>query len=187
MGTGAGAAELVLAVLREFAGPVVLDADALNVLAARRDELGRVFAERRARGHRPVTLTPHPGEMGRLHAASSADVQRDRLDAVRRLAAFDGVTAVLKGAATLVATGARLGFNTSGNPGMASPGMGDVLSGITAALAARIDDSFAAAALAVYVHGLAADLLAQRTGGAGFLAHEVADALPAAFALLGTG
>jgi NAD(P)H-hydrate epimerase len=174
-------------VLADFAGPVVLDADALNVLASRRGELASVFAERRAKGRGPVILTPHPGEMGRLLGTSSAEVQRDRLAAVRSLAAHAGLTAVLKGSATIVASEQQVGFNTSGNPGMASPGMGDVLSGIAGAFAARIEDPFAAATLAVYVHGLAADVLARRMHGPGFLAHEVADAVPEASVLLRTG
>jgi NAD(P)H-hydrate epimerase len=186
MGTGEGAATLVEAMLREFQGTLVVDADALNVLAARRDTLAEILSARRARGHRSVIFTPHPGEMGRLLGVSSADVQHDRVAAARRFRGYQGATLVLKGAGTIVAESERIGFNTSGNAGMASPGMGDVLSGITGALAARIDSPFVAAALAAYLHGLAADMLAMRTQGPGFLAHEVADALPSALAALGT-
>ena len=91
---------------------------------------------------------------------------------------------VLKGAATLIGGDGRLHFNTTGNPGMASPGMGDVLSGVLAALSAVLDDPIAAASVGVYVHGLAGDLLAREIDGPGFFASEVADALPDAFAAI---
>jgi NAD(P)H-hydrate epimerase len=186
MGTGRGAARLLDACLREFRGPIVVDADGLNVLAEERERLSERLESRRARGHGPVILTPHPGEMSRLLGTSSGEVQHDRLAACRTFTAKHAATLVLKGAATIVSDGERTGFNTSGNAGMASPGMGDVLSGITAAFAARLESPFVAASLAVYVHGLAADMLAARTRGPGFLASEVADALPSAVAALGT-
>ena len=186
MGTGPGAHTLVKGLLRDFAGTLVIDADGLNVLASSRDELAVALSHRRARGQGAVILTPHPGEMGRLAGTSSNDVQQDRLAAVRSFCSKHAATLVLKGAGTIVSDGVRTAFNTSGNPGMASPGMGDVLSGITAAFAARIASSFVAASSAVHVHGLAADLLAVRIRGAGFLAGEVADTVPAATASLGS-
>jgi NAD(P)H-hydrate epimerase len=185
MGTGAGAGELVDGFLREFRGPLVIDADGLNVLALAPERLRRL-SERSTRGHGPAILTPHPGEMARLMGISTAEVQQDRLGACRTFARAHNVTVVLKGAATVVSDGERVGFNTSGNAGMASPGMGDVLAGVSASFACRIDSAFTAASLAAYVHGLSADLLAMRTRGPGFLASEVADAIPGALAALGT-
>jgi hydroxyethylthiazole kinase-like uncharacterized protein yjeF len=182
LGTGEGAAELVESFVERFPGPLVLDADALNVIARMPTAANKL--RERCRAARAVILTPHPGEMARLIGSSSTAVQADRIGAVRGCAArFPGATLVLKGAATLVGGSAeRLRFNTTGNPGMASPGMGDVLSGVLAALAAVVDDPFDAASLGVFAHGLAGDLLAREIQGPGFFASEVADALPDAFA-----
>ena len=93
-------------------------------------------------------------------------------------------TLILKGAATLVARDQRRGFNTSGNPGMAAAGMGDVLSGVVGACAGVVSDSFDAACLAVYAHGAAGDALAREIDGPGFFASEVADAVPEVLAAL---
>jgi NAD(P)H-hydrate epimerase len=186
LGTGEGACELVERFVEMFPGPLVLDADALNAIARTRS----VAEKLRARCERGGTaiLTPHPGEMARLLDSSSSAVQADRIGAVRACSArFPRATIVLKGAATIVGGDDRLWFNTTGNPGMASPGMGDVLSGVLAALSAVIDDPVAAASVGVYVHGLAADLLAREMDGPGFFASEVADALPDAFAELRAG
>ena len=182
LGTGAAALELVAAFIEEFPGTLVLDADALNVIAGN-EAAAAAIGKRKVRRHGPVFLTPHPGEMARLLKTTSAAVQADRIGAMRGcLARYTDATVVLKGAATLVGNGSKLRFNTSGNPGMAAAGMGDVLAGTIAALASVIDDPFDAASAAVFAHGHAADLLARQTEGAGFFASEVADSLPAAFA-----
>jgi hydroxyethylthiazole kinase-like uncharacterized protein yjeF len=181
LGTGEGAGELVERFVEKFPGKLVLDADALNVIARNRGAADKLRA-RCCRGATAI-LTPHPGEMARLLDSSSAAVQTDRIGAVRACTGrFPGATIVLKGAATIVSGLDRLRFNTTGNPGMASPGMGDVLSGVLAALASVLDDPLDAASVAVYAHGLAGDLLARETEGPGFFASEVADALPDAFA-----
>lgn len=177
LGTSAGAGELVEALAATVDGALVLDADALNLVAAG----AGTSALTAARKGRALTLTPHPGEMARLLGTGTASVQDDRLGSCQRLLGEGAATVVLKGAATVVAATERLAFNSSGNPGMATAGMGDVLAGAVGALAAGMD-SFEAAALAVYLHGRAADILAETTGGAGFLAGEVADTLPAAIA-----
>jgi hydroxyethylthiazole kinase-like uncharacterized protein yjeF len=185
LGMSTGADELLTALVERFSGPLVVDADGLNLLAAKRGAALRAMLDkRRAAGYEQVILTPHPGEMARLLGIGTADVQNDRLRAVRALATEYGVTAVLKGAATLVCDGDSIGFNSSGNAGMASAGMGDVLAGVAAAFAAQLEDSFEVAALAVYVHGLAGDVLADRRHGPGFLAGELADAIPDALASL---
>jgi NAD(P)H-hydrate epimerase len=180
LGTSEAARALVDAMIEGFDGALVLDADALNVLAGR-EATARAFAERAAAGRGAVVLTPHPGEMGRLLGTTAAAVQADRIGSIRAcVARFPGATVVLKGAATLVGNAKGLRFNTSGNPGMASPGMGDVLAGTLAALLAVVDEPLDAASIAVFAHGLAADLLAAETESAGFFASEVADAIPSA-------
>jgi hydroxyethylthiazole kinase-like uncharacterized protein yjeF len=181
LGTGEGAGELVDRFVERFPGRLVLDADALNVVARTRTTAEKL--RERCRSGRTVILTPHPGEMARLLDSSSGAVQADRIGAVRACSSrFPGATIVLKGAATLVGGDGRLRFNTTGNPGMASPGMGDVLSGVLAALSAVLDDPIDVASVGVYAHGLAGDLLARDLEGPGFFASEVADALPEAFA-----
>lgn len=186
MGTGPGTVALMEDFLKEFSGTIVVDADGINALAMRRANLAVWLSQRRARSQGGVIMTPHPGEMARLLGTSALAVQQDRLGAVRTFCSAHAATLVLKGAGTIVADGESMGFNTSGNPGMATPGMGDVLTGVTAALAARLESSFAAASAAVHVHGLAADLVAARVRGPGYLAGEVADALPSAMGVLGS-
>ncbi len=185
LGTGTGAGALVRAFVEQYAGPLVIDADALNALAALGwPALVELFARRRAAGHRMAILTPHPGEMGRLLGATTAEVQADRLGACRKLAAGLNATVILKGAGTLVSDGVQTGFNSSGNAGMATAGMGDVLAGVVATLVAQTDDTVAAACVGAFVHGLAGDLLSEQWQGPGYLAGELADAVPEALALL---
>ena len=129
--------------------PVVLDADGLNLLAA-------------APRNRPDwVLTPHPGEAARLLDSDTDTIQRDRFAAVGRLAERYGGTAVLKGAGTLVQTGDETPWLcAAGNPGMAVAGMGDVLTGTIAAVAAQCNDLGAAARCGVLIHARAGDLAA---------------------------
>ncbi len=184
VGPGLGQAdalpEFVAAVLRRFAGPVVVDADGLNNLAPLAES---ALADR---GKRPTIFTPHPGEMARLRAARgwppAAEDDAGRLRSAHEYAAAARVIVVLKGHRTVVATGTHAYVNTTGNPGMATGGMGDVLTGLLAALVAQGLPAFEAARLAVYAHGLAADHAALRVGPVGFLARDVADLLPAALA-----
>jgi ADP-dependent NAD(P)H-hydrate dehydratase / NAD(P)H-hydrate epimerase len=158
--------------------PAVLDADALNALAGEPRRL------REAPG--PVVITPHPGEMARLLGCGIPDVQRDRVETARSAARSLGVTVVLKGARTVVAApGGAARIIPTGNAAMATGGMGDVLTGATAALLAAGLPAFEAAACAAYLHGLAGDLAA--SGELGLLAHEVADAIPRALARVRTG
>jgi NAD(P)H-hydrate epimerase len=158
--------------------PLLLDADALNVVA----EAGPAMLTA-AQG--PVVLTPHPGEMARLLGITNATVNADRIGAARRLADLSRAAVVLKGARSVIATpdGTVL-VNSSGNAGMATAGMGDVLSGIVGALLGQGLACCDALALGVFVHGLAADQLAERLGPVGYLAGDVATELPAALATL---
>jgi NAD(P)H-hydrate epimerase len=138
--------------------PAVIDADALNILAANPDLLARLSES--ARLGRNVVLTPHPGELARLVGASVAEVQSNRLVAAREFARRTGFTLVLKGARTLIAhPDGRVAVNTTGNPGMAKGGSGDLLTGLVAALVAQYPAEAARAVeAAVYLHGLAGDL-----------------------------
>ncbi len=181
LGTGEGTELFVGEAIQHFAGALVLDADALNVLAHGSPDLRTRLARRRARDHRRVILTPHPGEMARLVATDTGSVQADRIGVVDAFTKSHEAVLLLKGAGTLVGQNGALAFNTSGNPGMATAGMGDVLTGVTAALSARIEPSYDAACVAAYVHGKAGDLAATRIATSGFLASEVADLLPSVF------
>jgi NAD(P)H-hydrate epimerase len=153
-------AESLFAVVSELQGPAVWDADALNLLAAR-----PVHSTNRI-------ITPHPGEAGRLLGISTAEVQSDRPAALAGLQAKYGGVAVLKGAGTLVSADPVPRICTAGNPGMGSAGMGDVLTGVIAALLAQGVDPGAAAAVGVEVHARAGDCAASH-GERGLLASDL--------------
>ena len=155
--------KLVAALAARSKSPLVLDADALNALAEK--HVGYVFreAEKHTRHvfSTPAVLTPHPGEMARLSGLSIEAVQADRVGVSQRLAAGLNAHVVLKGHRTLVTSpDGRVSINDSGNPGMATAGTGDVLTGAITAWMAQLRDPAAAAALAVYLHGRAGDLAA---------------------------
>ena len=164
LGQGSWARQLWSQVLRRQDRPVVVDADALNLLAQEPRRLPASWI-----------LTPHPGEAGRLLGRDTAAVQADRLGAARELHARHGAVVVLKGAGTLVASGpegSALAICDRGNPGMATAGMGDVLTGVITALRAQIDDSGTAARVGVLVHALAGDAAALG-GQRGLVASDV--------------
>jgi len=177
MGVGGGAEQLVRAALGQ-ARPVVLDADGLNNLA-------RVdgWPARRAC---PLVLTPHPGEMGRLTGRSVGDIQSDRAEAASAAAgrwaagAEPPLALVLKGAGTVTTDGRRVQLNGTGNPGMATGGTGDVLTGLIAALIAQGLSPFDAARLGAHVHGRAGDLAAEDRGECGLIASDLLEHLPGA-------
>jgi hydroxyethylthiazole kinase-like uncharacterized protein yjeF len=181
LGPGLGLApdtqELARRLTRELERPLVLDADALTAIAGRLDLLRDAPA--------PRCLTPHPAEMARLMGTSVADVQRDRVAAARAVATGSGVYVALKGATTVIATAdGRVFLNPTGNPGMASGGTGDVLTGIVGALLAREMPPADALVAAVYLHGLAGDLAAARLGEESLIASDLIESLPDAFAAL---
>jgi NAD(P)H-hydrate epimerase len=181
VGVSDSVAALIVGVAKEFAGPLVIDADGLNNLAAR----PRWWSDRAGRA---TVVTPHAGEMSRLRSgAGLAEVSGDDDDQRRALAiefaAQTGTTVVLKGRRTVVTDAQKVYVNTTGNPGMATGGMGDVLTGLIAALIGQGMSPFGAACLGVYAHGMAADRLAAQIGPVGYLAREVADALPAELAV----
>ena len=173
LGSGDGVSTVVRAVLEQTTLPLVLDADGLNALPPMLDLL------KRRRG--PTVLTPHPGEFGRLIGADAAAVQAKRQEWAVRFAAEYGVVLVLKGSHTIVTDGRRVYLNQTGNPGMATGGTGDVLTGLTTALLGQGLEPFAAAQLAVYLHGLAGDLARDALGETSLIATDLLDYLPAAF------
>ena len=152
LGRTRGAFEFVRALVERATVPLVLDADALTLLA---EEPGRLMG----RDDRDVIITPHPGEMSRLVGMSIDEVQANRLDIAADFAATHRVYVVLKGHRTVIATPAgRLFINPTGNPGMATGGTGDVLTGMIAAWLAQLLDAEAACRVAVFLHGAAGDL-----------------------------
>lgn len=154
--------------------PAVLDADGVNAFAGRAAELAR----RRA----PTVLTPHPGEMGRLLGVGTGEVVGDRLGTARRAARETGAVVVLKGHLSLVAApDGAVWVNPTGNPGMASGGTGDVLTGVVGSLLAQGHEPLPAALLGVFVHGLAGDRVAAERGEVALAAGDLVDALGAAF------
>jgi len=163
--------ELVRGIIKDSEIPVVVDADGLNHLAGKMQILQKAKA--------PLILTPHPGEMARLVDSEVSTVQRDRVKCAREFAAGYNVHVVLKGARTVVAhPDGRVFINPTGNAGMASGGMGDVLTGIIAGLVAQGLSVEAAAHAGTYLHGAAADTLAAAIGPYGFLAGDVMNAIP---------
>ena len=160
--------------------PLVIDADALNAVSEQPDLL-------RSAPSRQIILTPHPGEMARLCGATIAEIERDRIGTARDFAVRFGVHLILKGARTVCAApDGRIAINGSGNPGMASGGMGDVLTGILVSLLGQGYDPFDACRLGVYLHGAAADLVAAEKGEIGLSATDVQEKLPYAYKVLGS-
>ncbi len=172
-------AQFVLGLLAATTLPAVIDADALNIIAAHTAQL----AEFARRGARTLVLTPHPGEMARLAGTTVAEVQANRLETARSFARRHHVTLVLKGARTLIAhPDGRVAVNTTGNPGMAKGGSGDLLTGLIAGLLAQYAaDPARAVEAAVYLHGLSADLAVRSSDEHTFLATDSLPFLSQAF------
>jgi NAD(P)H-hydrate epimerase len=181
LGTDSASRAAVLDLLAKCSAPCVLDADGLNALAT--------GPRRRASSApRPKTLvlTPHPGEAARLLRTTAAAIQADRLGSARQLASETGAIVALKGRRTIVShPDGRAAFVATGNPGMATGGTGDALTGVIGALLARRLTAFDAARLGTYVHGAAGDLAAERHGEEGMIAGDLVDALPEAWREIG--
>lgn len=171
LGVNADTKALVKNAILKLDVPLILDADALNALS---------LADLKKRKS-PAILTPHPGEMSRLTGLSTAKIQKDRIGIARDFAVANGVLLVLKGSRTVTATPAGKVFvNSTGNPGMATAGMGDVLTGVIASLIAQGLEPERAAVAGVYLHGRAGDRVAERLGDRGLLASDVIDEMPQA-------
>ena len=169
--------QLVQTLWQELAKPMVVDADGLNALGSDESLLANHVGSR--------IITPHPGEFARLLGGKKLDTQQ-RNEAAAQMAKQAGITVVLKGHHTCVTDGQRTSLNTTGNPGMATGGSGDVLTGLTAALWAQfLDtppfDAWEVARLAVHLHGSAGDLAASQLGQIPVVATDILEALPAAF------
>ena len=168
--------QLVGDIYRTAELPLVVDADALNLLSDARERLPEHAG--------PRILTPHPGEFGRLTGERVGSDPAERQQAAAAFAAENEVVLVLKGAGTVITDGDRLAVNTTGNSGMATGGTGDVLTGLIASLLAQGMEPFAAAQLGVHVHGLAGDLVAARRSGRGMIASDLLDGLCEAWTAL---
>src|SRR5581483_95988 len=168
LGQAASTQDLVRQLVDRATAPLVIDADGLNAFAADPDRLA-------GREGRDVIITPHPCEMARLVGMSTDEVQASRLEIARNFAAAHHVYVVLKGHRTLVATpDAKVFINPTGNPGMATGGTGDVLTGMVAAWVAQLLDAEAACKLAVYLHGMAGDLAEADEGEVAMTSGDVA-------------
>jgi NAD(P)H-hydrate epimerase len=197
LGTSDEAAALVGFVIENYEGALVIDADALNIIADGGATLSRETPKRNN-----TIITPHLGEAARLLGVGAGEIPSDREAAAVALAEKYGAVAVLKGHRTLVASSenADIGMdkdmdmsasgsaeknraiseNTTGNPGMATAGSGDVLTGVIASFAARGMSAFEAATAGVYIHGLAGDIASEHQGEYGLIATDIVHALPAA-------
>ena len=167
------AQEFFLKVIETADKPLVIDADALNALAA---DLG-VLKRRRSKN---LVLTPHLGEFSRLIKGDISKIKKQRKELVKEFAFLYNLTLVLKGAGTLVSDGKQLYENTTGNPGMAKAGTGDVLTGMIAGLMAQGLCAGEAAKLAVYLHGLSGDLVVKEKTQMCLLASDLVEYLPKA-------
>jgi hydroxyethylthiazole kinase-like uncharacterized protein yjeF len=167
--------KLVRALVKKQDLPIVLDADGLNAFTG-------CAAELKGKG-RSLVITPHPGEMARLLGSTVAAVQRDRINVARKFARDHQVIVVLKGHRTLIADpGGEIWVNTTGNPGMATGGTGDILTGMVAGLVAQNSKRVLEAVIAaVHLHGLAGDVAAEQLGEHSLVATDLLRALPEAF------
>ena len=165
MGRGRGVQSVVALVMKEFCGPVVVDADGINILAAHMDIL---------RGRKgPTVLTPHSGEFSRL-GGNAADRENSAVDMANEL----GATIVLKGNQTVITDGDRVYINPTGNPGMAVGGSGDVLAGMITALIGQGLSVLDAAACGAWLHGKAGDVCAKQIGQYGMLPSDMLWVIP---------
>lgn len=178
VGPGLGQSEALRLLMRQLIShcsqPLIIDADGLNLLQGQLECLT-------VGNNRALVLTPHPGEMARLTGLTVEQIEADRFCVAREFARQHGVVVLLKGVRTLVAAAdGRMNINATGNSGLASGGSGDVLTGLLGGLLAQGVDPFAAASLAAWIHGRAAELIAAQRGVAGMAASELIHQLPVA-------
>lgn len=166
LGQSEGTRAVLETVLREFSGPVVVDADGINLLAKHMD----ILRER----HAPTILTPHAGEFVRI----GGDNKADRVSETQRFAGEYGCILLLKGHETVISDGKETYVNQTGNPGMAVGGSGDVLSGIIVSLLGQGIEPLKAAACGAWLHGKAGDICAEEIGQYGMLPTDLVEVLP---------
>ncbi len=171
--------------VKSIGTPIVLDADGLNAFSAKGGSAsgGKGYLQILRRHRAPLILTPHRREFERLFGAAWPEVQRERIALAKKLSRFYDVVLVLKGRRTLVIGGNKFYINTTGNPGLAKGGSGDVLSGMIGAFVAQGLDLFQASRWAAYFHGRAADSAVKQKGELGLTASDVIEYLPKAFSL----
>jgi NAD(P)H-hydrate epimerase len=176
LGTAPETVEFVRQLLPRISGiPVVLDADGINALTGNASLLGKLEG--------PVILTPHPKELSRVSGVPLPDILKDRLGAAREFSKATGAFLVLKGARTIVTAPDGMTFiNMTGNPGMASGGTGDVLTGLISAFIGQGASPLEAAKLGTYLHGLAGDIAAKTVGETSLVASDLIGFLPEAIA-----
>ena len=174
LGTGFMPKEIVTYILTHFGHPIVVDADALNIVAENMELLENA--------KKSFILTPHPGEMARLLKTTVKDIQRHRLQIAREFAQKYGVTLVLKGSGTVIAAEqGKLSINLTGNAGMAKGGSGDILAGMIGSMLAQGVEPFEAARTAVYLHGKCGDNCAARLSQTAMLPTDMIEELPKLF------
>ena len=174
------AVKVMAGLIKELSHPVVIDAGGIDAIIANRDIL------KNAKG--PRIITPHPGEMGRLLGISSMNVQADRVGIAKAFAEENNVVVVLKGAHTVIAVPEGRAFiNTTGNPGMATAGTGDALTGIIGGLLAQGFNPEQAALASVYLHGVAGDMVKDEKGEYGIMATDLIEKIPYAIKSVGAG
>lgn len=170
--------KIVESIIEKAQVPLVIDADALNAISTDVSVLKKLKV--------PAVITPHPGEMSRLTGIDIADIQKNRLEVAREFAAKWNVVTVLKGSKTVVANpDGTLFLNTTGNPGMATAGSGDVLTGIIAGLIGQGMKAEDAAVAGVYLHGFAGDEACSKKGECGMIAGDIIEELPGVLKSLG--
>jgi NAD(P)H-hydrate epimerase len=171
---------LVQKLVRSVSLPMVIDADGLSALGGKLDLIRKSQKE--------LILTPHPGEMARLFGMPIQEIQQNRVQVARDFAQRHGVILILKGARSLVASGeGEVFINPTGNPGMASGGMGDILTGMIGGFLAQGLPALEAAKLGVYLHGLSGDFVAHLKGQRGMAAMDLADEAPRVLRALASG
>jgi len=169
--------DFVLSLLPRLKLSSVLDADALNIIASKTELLKSL--------HKPAVLTPHPGEFARLLNLSTREVIESKLDLVPQFAEKHGVYLVLKGYRTLIATPeGKTYINPTGNPGMATAGSGDVLSGMIASMMMQEKNILDAVLAAVYIHGLSGDIGSEKKGEKPLTAGDIIKFLPTAVKMI---
>ncbi len=174
IGISGGLQSIVAKLLEQERLPLVIDGDGLNNLSKLKNWPKRTRAD--------VVLTPHPGEMKRLWSGLIREpLPSERQEQAIQFAQRTSAIVVLKGAGTIVTDGDKVYVNKTGNPGMATGGSGDVLTGVVTALIGQGLSNFDAAVLSVYVHGLAGDIAAEKLGQISLIATDIADALCEAF------
>ena len=173
IGTNESTVKLVGEIIEKFELPIVLDADGLNCISG---NLKLLEGE-----SRKLILTPHPAEMAGLTEYSTKYINENRIDVAREFSLKYGVVTVLKGHNTVVSNGTEVYVNETGNPGMATAGSGDVLTGIIGSLLGQGFDLMESAKLGVYLHGLAGDLASERYGEYGLSAVNIIEFIPEAF------